>query len=544
MKKIILLALLLLSSLNAQLSPGELADVHAKYEGIENCNKCHSTELGIDSDKCLNCHEPLSERIAADKGLHANPEYRKCESCHVDHLGRDNKLIWWKNGIKKFNHNLTGYVLEGAHSRIGCEKCHKQENISDKNYLKKFNKDLDKTYLGLTAKCLGCHEDEHKGQVSSKCQSCHTMEGWKPAPNFDHDKARFKLTGAHIRVSCDQCHRPKSVSEGQKFKFTGIRFGQCIDCHLDPHENRFGSSCSNCHLTVSWHTRTGDQFNHDLTAYPLQGAHRALKCSSCHPSGRPMKPLAHKQCIDCHKDYHQRQFLADNRVIDCIHCHTLNGFSPSSYTVEQHQLTEFQLMGAHLATPCFLCHTPTYKKRSNKTTLKFTFYDLRCISCHENIHGTISQDYMQGDDCTSCHSEESWEMIDFDHSKTKFPLTGKHEVIKCSRCHQKSSVKISIKLVLTGLESSCISCHDDKHAGQFAINDQIDCGRCHVTKDWLAEKFDHDRDSRFAIKGGHLNVPCASCHKAETVNGNTIIRYKPLRYDCAACHDLREEKKS
>jgi len=372
------------------------------------------------------------------------------------------------------------------------------------------------------------------------------MGAWKPATNFDHNRAKFKLTGAHVKTSCGKCHSaPTKDKKKAVFQFTGIDFKRCIDCHTDPHTNRFGSSCTNCHTTSNWQARVGKNFNHSLTRYPLQGAHVSVKCDQCHKPGRPVKPLPFNRCVDCHSDYHQRQLLTDNVVTDCKDCHTLKGFSPSEYTIDQHKKTAFRLVGAHLATPCVACHSPVRLKRSRSRALtpNFTFAKLACITCHENIHGEISDNYMQNNECFACHNEESWDEIRFDHDRTKFRLTGKHETTQCSKCHQKEYTGNELKLNFQGLSSGCYTCHEDIHGGQFRVEGQIDCARCHVTQDWLAEKFDHNRDSKFEIKGGHVNVSCGSCHKPDPESGKSIVRYKPLKSDCSSCHELRENKK-
>ena len=71
---------------------------------------------------------------------------------------------------------------------------------------------------------------------------------------------------------------------------------------------------------------------------------------------------------------------------------------------------------------------------------------------------------------------------------------------------------------------------------------KVDCSRCHVPQDWLAEKFDHNRDSKFEIKGGHINVPCKSCHKPFLVSGKSVVKYKSINSDCSACHEFRNDK--
>jgi hypothetical protein len=60
----------------------------------------------------------------------------------------------------------------------------------------------------------------------------------------------------------------------------------------------------------------------------------------------------------------------------------------------------------------------------------------------------------------------------FDHSRTRFPLTGKHVKVACESCHTRQ---------LEGTPRECIACHkkDDIHRGR-----RPSCGSCHTTIDW------------------------------------------------------------
>ena len=48
----------------------------------------------------------------------------------------------------------------------------------------------------------------------------------------------------------------------------------------------------------------------------------------------------------------------------------------------------------------------------------------------------------------------------FDHSKTSFPLEGKHGKVACSKCHI-NGFKKKLKFRF------CDDCHEDKHSGQL-----------------------------------------------------------------------------
>ena len=100
--------------------------------------------------------------------------------------------------------------------------------------------------------------------------------------------------------------------------------------------------------------------DHEKTDFPLRGKHNFVDCKKCH-AGSYTRPLKHNRCTDCHKDYHEKQFAKNGISTDCIECHSINGFSPSSFGIEKHNLTKFELEGSHMATPCFECHKKTEK---------------------------------------------------------------------------------------------------------------------------------------------------------------------------------------
>ena len=209
MKRTILFCLILLCSFNlsAQLSPGDLSQSHADLEGLSNCTKCHEIGQKVIPANCLSCHSVLNERIKKGKGLHANSGYKDCTDCHSEHHGREYKLIYWENGQDKFEHSEAGFELQGKHASLKCNDCHTTKNIKDKQRLQSQKKDLNRTFLGLSQDCLSCHQDEHRGQMENNCINCHEMQSWKPAPKFDHDKNKFRLTGLHNRVLCKSCHK-------------------------------------------------------------------------------------------------------------------------------------------------------------------------------------------------------------------------------------------------------------------------------------------------------------------------------------------------
>jgi hypothetical protein len=534
--------LFLFSNLHAQLSPGDLQKSHAFLEGIENCTKCHEQGQKLSADNCLNCHTLLKEQISNNRGLHAGSAYRDCAKCHVEHLGRDYELVYWgKPGKSAFNHSETGYELKGAHLKLECSKCHNESNIVNKDRLRQKKKNLTRTFLGLNQQCSSCHQDEHRGQLNANCVSCHNMNDWKSASTFNHNNTGFRLTGKHISVKCQQCHKiikdDKYADNPTYLNFSIKKSNSCMDCHKDVHNHRFGKNCTKCHNTTGWSNYNKNGFDHSKTKYPLRGKHAFLRCEQCHRAGKPMKIIQSQKWMDCHRDEHQGQFSQRAQKGACEECHSVAGFSPSKFTLDMHQECAYPLKGSHLAVPCLECHKTQAKATHKNKFIPFRFNNTQCITCHEDIHHGQVEKIVQNSGCEGCHSIESWRTVYFDHNKTGFSLESKHKQATCRQCHFQETALKSAQWHFEGLSKECSSCHKDIHQGQFSRQNQpTDCGRCHSPLDWLADRFNHEKDSFFSLQGAHKFVACDKCHKVGQVNGKQVTIYKPLDKRCESCH--------
>jgi hypothetical protein len=517
------MVLLIPINMLAQLSPGDLANPHSHLEGISNCTQCHILGNKVTGEKCLACHTEIKDRIAAQKGYHASSDVKskECTVCHSDHHGKNFQLV--RFDITKFDHNLTGFSLSAPHTKKQCVDCHSVKFIADQKI-----KSKKYTYLGVGTTCLTCHEDYHKKTLSSDCLSCHNPDVFKPAAKFSHENTRFHLKGKHVSVDCSKCHKFEIVS-GKKFQDFRVAQYNCNDCHKDPHQNKFGQSCSQCHNEESFLVVKGvNGFDHNKTDFKLDGKHQTVNCKACHKT-KFTDPMKFKLCSDCHTDYHKKQFAKNNISPDCSKCHTVNGFTQFSFTVDQHNLGTFPLQGAHIATPCTDCH----KKQKD---WNFRAIGMNCKDCHKDIHQNIIQTrYYPDGNCQTCHNVTSWEDITFDHSKTGFKLTGAHLKQNCKTCHLANVVNGNKQPKFSGLSMNCSGCHEDKHFKQFEKNGVSTCTECHDTENWKASKFDHNK-TEFKLDGKHINVPCAKCHKPQQEGSSFYVKYKLKVFTCESCH--------
>jgi hypothetical protein len=465
-------------SVNGLLLPGKLIEGHAKYES--DCDNCHKQfDKAAQSDLCKNCHKDIAKDINAGRGYHGHAgEHKACKECHTEHKGRDAKIA--KLDLRSFKHGHdTGFELKGGHlsDKVLCKDCHSP--------LKK--------YRDAPTQCYACHkrDDKHKGKLGQDCQNCHEEKTWKTL-HFDHSKTHFPLNGKHVDVKCNKCHI------GNKFKDTPV---QCNACHRkdDKHRGSFGPKCETCHVDRGWKEII---FDHDKdTKYPLFGKHRDVKCTSCH-KGNLYHAKLKTNCYSCHRkdDKHKGRF-----GFKCESCHLERGWKEIKF--DHDRKTRFPLRGKHYDLKCTSCHKGDLYK--NKLPMD-------CYSCHRKDDKHKGQ---EGKKCESCHHEQSWNKTDFDHRQSRFPLTGRHQLVECKKCHASPLFKDT--------KSDCWSCHhkDDVHKRRLGT----DCEYCHNTRDWKDWDFDHDK-TNFKLEGKHRKIRCTECHTIP------VSQKIALPASCVSCH--------
>ena len=536
---VVFICLMLSGQVYAQLSPGELAKAHANLEGLSNCTQCHELGQHIDGQKCLDCHQEIDVRIKANRGFHASVQDTSCITCHSDHNGRNFNMIRWpEEDMRRFDHDRTGFVLEGdKHIAAECRDCHQEKNVVDADIIERKKDLLSHTFLGLERACSSCHEDIHRGQFEQACDVCHTVNDWKDVTQFSHDQARFALVGKHETVACEKCHKEEVWHDDASKTFTHfkpIEFDGCETCHEDVHQGLFAQTCEQCHSPNGWFDAKRGPFNHNLTRFALIGQHNEVNCQLCHgESQRVMRP-AFGQCADCHTDIHQGQFAHRSDGGRCETCHVETGFIPAQFDLTMHQTSRFPLEDAHQAVPCFMCH-----EKSEAGVIQFAWQQDQfvCQDCHNSPHGNQFSDRIGKEGCESCHQATSWFGVDIDHNATRFPLMGKHNDVSCEQCHKEVVTDTFSGRLYAPLPMQCQDCHVDQHGGQFVREGITACARCHTSNAWRADLFDHNKDSVFALTGGHESVSCDKCHSEIVVgDGKEDRRYKPLDRTCASCH--------
>lgn len=564
------------------ISPGELSTLHAEAEGLANCAKCHALTGGIPDSSCVECHKDIGARVQSGKGLHAKAaaEGKKCFQCHSDHKGKSFNMVSFDT--KEFEHSQTntGYVLDGKHIKADCAKCHTAKTAKGvPSFLLKdsacraCHQDVHKGALGADCerchnanswkgadvrfdhaktrypldgkhekaacakchvtgavfkvagfeKCVTCHkkEDVHKNSLGETCENCHKTSSWKEV-RFDHAKTKYPLEAKHAAVPCAGCHQGAKRGEYKVAKYDTCGAAGCHDTkkrgHI--HGNQFaGRRCEECHSVKGWKPAL---FRHDSPAYKgykLEGKHSGVECGKCHATSLlgevRWRPLKSDTCdaSGCH-DTKPRGYIhgAQFKGQRCDSCHEVKGWKPALFRHDGAEYKGYKLRGKHAQVACDKCHKPGPAGEVKYKPVETKSCDTS--GCHADPHRA----QFRGKACDSCHVEEDWKKLTFDHaSGSRFALRGKHSTAACDKCHLNKLWK--------PLATECKDCHqkDDKHKGAFGQR----CGECHGEDTWKTKKFIH-RLTGFKLDGAHAGRVCSDCH--------TAPGYAAASPACGSCH--------
>ena len=319
------------------------------------CIACHPQNIyRYTNVSCDMCHR--------HQDIHEEAMGRKCEKCHTS-------KSWSK---PEFDHTKdTDFELKGFHKNVSCKSCHRKNPFKE----------------DLTTKCQDCHKhlDRHEGNYGKKCASCHTEKAWNKA-KFNHDKTKFKLIEKHRKVDCDKCH----VGEIEKRSTPR----SCFACHEgnDIHREKLGKQCTNCHRPSSW--KDTRQFDHDLSKFPLSGAHSGIACEQCHLDRR-YRPSKFN-CSTCHDQPKVHLKLFGEK---CETCHFVIDWK--AWQFDHDKQSDFKLEGRHQKLGCYACHKPGGPTAED--------IPKACYACHkfDDVH-----EGQFGKRCSSCHNQKDFKEAD------------------------------------------------------------------------------------------------------------------------------------
>jgi len=357
------------------------------------------------------------------------------------------------------------------------------------------------------------------GKLDLPCATCHGPDGWKPArisATFRHEAFGLVLDGAHVTAPCASCHKSLDFGAGTP--------AECAACHRDVHRGELGSACARCHTTRAFIDQAAMFRAHQQTRFPLEGPHAAVDCETCHtpaPQGGLTWVNRPTECQGCHLPEFRAATDPDHVRAGftqrCTDCHSGSSWAGGRF---DHSATQFPLVSAHAQATCAACHAEGLYQGTDRA----------CLACHQ-------PDFDQADspphaaagfpaDCTTCHKDgpTHWTGAEFDHGRTRFPLTGAHVPAACKDCHGDGN--------WVGKATTCASCHllafDRTSAPPHAAAGfSADCASCHQTTRWLGATFDHGRTA-FPLTGRHVPATCTGCHADRVYRGKAT--------SCLSCH--------
>jgi len=339
----------------------------------------------------------------------------------------------------QFDHDLTGFLLNGAHRRATCDSCH-----------------LRGIFKGTPRRCEGCHGRANlmSGQTkpanhipsTNTCDDCHTEVSWA-AVRMDH----MAITGA-----CTTCHNNRAA--------TG----------KSPQHIQTTAPCDECHRTLAW---SPARFNHDN----VTGT-----CFSCHngttATGKSRNHVqSSNQCEDCHSTRAWLPAGFDHSAITaaCFSCH--NGTTARGKSTDHVQSNNL----------CEDCHstnawTPASFDHSNVTG--------SCSTCHNGTDATGKNNghFVTTLECDSCHSTTAWRPAPYTHTTPNYP--GDHRAnLQCRDCHSANNQVITWQF--PAYQPDCAGCHagdfrtgphkkTDSPETFYTVGELRDCtGSCHIYQD-------------------------------------------------------------
>jgi len=351
-----------------------------------------------------------------------------------------------------------------------------------------------------------------------QCAKCHVFGAGKP------------------ELRCFECHQEieRRLAEKRGYHAQVVKPGtgsnDCARCHSEHNGLE--------HRLTRWPVAK-EKFDHAKAGWPLEGKHAQLKCADCHNTkfidpkdravlkrhdiGASFAALS-STCTTCHRDVHAGQLSEQ-----CTSCHSQSTWkNPPNFS---HDKTQYPLTGLHAKVECVKCHRPSSADPNSPVQYKGFVLFKYCASCHKDPHGNAFDG-----DCSRCHVTEGWKQIrsasGFDHSKTDFPLLGKHAAVACKDCHKTENFKVQIAF------ARCLDCHKDQHGGQFAKrSDGGECKACHTEAAWKPARFsveEHGK-TRYPLVGKHADVACAKCHIPK---GKETVYHVPF----AACTDCHKDE--
>jgi hypothetical protein len=344
------------------------------------CRGCHrSLVFHRVGTACADCHDDA----------HRGELGFRCESCHTP--------ATWTNQREMFDvHSQTRFPLLAVHARLDCAACHANQEPWQ--------------YATTPAECGNCHLETYllttdpshvEAGFSRRCEDCHlvTASTWRGA-RFSHPQS-FPLVGGHARLACARCHTGGG--------YAGLSRA-CVSCHQQDYAATtnpahapagFPTQCEGCHTVQAWRPAT---FDHNLTRFPLDGAHAQVDCSRCHEGGRYTGTPT--DCYSCHRADYDGTSNPNHRAsgfpTQCRNCHNTGAWRPASFDHDGRYFPIYSGRHRGAWSSCADCHVNPA-----------SYQTFECIFCHahsnraalDREHDEVGGYVYQSAACYRCHRE-------------------------------------------------------------------------------------------------------------------------------------------
>lgn len=353
------------------------------------CEACHvrpGSELrfaAAGQEDCVACHQADYDREHAGSSIPAT-----CQQCH--------DVFTWEDAL--FDHALTGFPLEGPHTSLSCESCHREPG-----------NELLFPAPATPDDCVSCHRSdydrEHAGSgFPTTCLSCHGGNDWDDASDFDHAITGFDLVGAHGGLVCAECHRP---SDNQLLFPVPSGQNDCVSCHRADYDREhtgsgFSTDCASCHTASDWEDA---DFDHTQTGFDLVGTHTSLACTSCHRASDNQllfpAPTQQDDCVSCHQADYDQEHAGTGFPVTCLSCHDTTRFTGATFDHDGPYFPIYSGKHAGEWSSCATCHT-----------VPQDYAQFSCLNCHEHRQSEMDDKHSdetgyvyQSAACLSCHPD-------------------------------------------------------------------------------------------------------------------------------------------
>ncbi len=269
--------------------------------------------------------------------------------------------------------------------------------------------------------------------------------------------------------------------------------------------------------------KISDNFDHYSSGFPLDGAHRKIRCSTCHQTG--VFKGTPKTCFSCHGS--QNSISSSIKSFNHI---------PSDNTCDNCHLVKswfiVRMDHGSVTGVCFSCHNGNFKSAARKQAGHIPTNN-DCASCHNTRrwkiqrfdHATISGN------CIQCHNNPS-------ASKRRGkPSNHPASSNVCETCHTNFRSWKSARFNHDNVNGNCVQCHNNPTAsrkrGKPANHTKSSnlCENCHTNfRSWKGARIDHT-----TISNG-----CSSCHNGSTAGLSKSANHITTNNLCEACHSPRK----